>query len=248
MINVLDRAFNIIEYIAGEPERSRPLGEIADKFSLNHATCANILKTLVKRNYIDQEAPRKGYTLGPMAYFLARKGPYGKDLVNVVEPRIEKLAMELQETVLISTMNRNKRSILCQVDGGRDIQIKREILLLDDAYRTATGRLLLAYMSVAERENFIRANGVGGKYWPEAKTKTKLMSECERIQKAGRAIRNEGSEVIAIAYPIKQKESVVAALGLFLPRHRFAGAHKQKVLGGMRKTAEEISRKLSASL
>src|SRR3546814_13991686 len=68
MIQVLHRAFDILEFIARDNTKAFPLGEIASELGLNHATCANIIKTMVTRNYLEQLGPKKGYKLGYMAY------------------------------------------------------------------------------------------------------------------------------------------------------------------------------------
>ena len=41
---------------------------------------------------------------------------------------------------------------------------------------------------------------------------------------------------------------VVAALGLFLPTFRFKGSHRKSVLTGLKRTARQISRRLSQSV
>ena len=64
MIQVVNRALNILEIIAKNPDRELGLTEIADSVELNHGTCANILKTLVLRGYVEQAGAKKGYKLG----------------------------------------------------------------------------------------------------------------------------------------------------------------------------------------
>ena len=52
MIQVINRALNILEILAQEPDKEFGLSEIATAVELNAGTCANILKTLVYRNYV----------------------------------------------------------------------------------------------------------------------------------------------------------------------------------------------------
>ena len=54
MIQVINRALDILELIAEEPEKQKSLSEISEKLDLNSGTCANIIKTLVSRNYINK--------------------------------------------------------------------------------------------------------------------------------------------------------------------------------------------------
>ena len=64
MIQVVNRALDILEFIAKDKNKIYSLTEIADALELNHATCANIIKTMVNRNFIDQIGHKKGYRLG----------------------------------------------------------------------------------------------------------------------------------------------------------------------------------------
>ena len=54
MIQVIHRALDIVEFIARDPDKEFGLGEIAESLELNKGTCANIIKTLVNRGYLDQ--------------------------------------------------------------------------------------------------------------------------------------------------------------------------------------------------
>ena len=47
MIQVINRALNILEILAQEPDKEFGLSEISTTVELNAGTCANILKTLV---------------------------------------------------------------------------------------------------------------------------------------------------------------------------------------------------------
>ena len=64
MIQVVNRAFDILELVALKGDNDVGLGEIADTLGLNHGTCANILKTMIYREYIEKTSSRGGYRLG----------------------------------------------------------------------------------------------------------------------------------------------------------------------------------------
>lgn len=59
MIQVINRAFDILEFVATDPTRPKSLTEVAEAAGLNQGTCANIMKTMVNRRYLDQVVPRK---------------------------------------------------------------------------------------------------------------------------------------------------------------------------------------------
>jgi len=246
MIQVLERAFKILDFVAEEPENPKSLGAIAGHSALNPGTCANILKTLCEYNFLEQVDRKKGYILGPRVYYLARNGPYRKDIVRDSEPYVTRLASDVHETFLIATLHKGKRSILLQVEGDNVLNIKNEFLLQDNIYNTVTGRLLLAFLSQSELESFIAGRGLPDKNsWPEAVTAKKLRDSLQTIRKQGMVLRTTRKDVVGIAFPIKQHESVIAALGLFLPAYRFKGEHRKKVLEKMGETAEKISKAIA---
>jgi DNA-binding IclR family transcriptional regulator len=154
-----------------------------------------------------------------------------------------RLAGEVRETVLLATMERGKRSILCQVNGNEVFQIRDQFLLRQDVYRTATGRLLLAHLSPEELRSFVAGNGLPGEgQWPEAASKVKLAAALERIRSEGKVITL--ADLVGVAFPIFESGRVVAALGLFLPRERFKREHRNRILKQMAGTAALISSQL----
>ena len=248
MIQVLNRAFDILDYLSSEPEEAKGLGQIASDLGLHPATCANILKTMLRRGFVDQDAPKGGYRLGPSAYRLACNGPYRKDLVAAAEAPMISLAKELQETVLIAVLRQYERVILFQVEGNQNLQVRSDIVSRTEVYRTVTGRLLLAYLPDERLESFIIARGLPGRgVWAGVKTKAQLIAALRKIRKDGKVIDTSQPEIAAAAYPIWQNDTVVAALGLFLPKFRFKGEHRREVLAGLEATANEITRRLSES-
>ena len=74
MANAVGKALEILSRIGENPEQPTLLGDLAEQLGFNQSTCACILKTLVEYGFVDQASPRKGYTLGPMAYYIARHG------------------------------------------------------------------------------------------------------------------------------------------------------------------------------
>lgn len=248
MIQVLNRACDILELLANSPEKVFSLSELARTLGLNPGTCANILKTLVSRNLVEQVAPRKGYCLGPMAYNLARNVPYRKDLIKIVQPFIENLVRKVKETALVATLHNGKRFVLFQMNGSQALQIRHDYLFRDDIYTTATGKLLIAYLFPQELSAFIEEHGLPGKSWPEIKTKKQLNTVLAAIREAGISIHSPTPEVTGIAVPLKEGEKTVAALGLFLPTFRFKGRHKKLVIDEMKQTAKKIGLQLNQKI
>lgn len=254
MIRVLHRAFDMLELLAADPTSLKKLNKIAPRLHIHPATCANILKTMVNRNYVDQVAPRTGYTLGPMIYHLARGGAYRGDLTSAAEPLMAALAKKVNETVLLVTLRGGKRFTVAQIDGKQTVQIDRNLFFQDTIYQTATGRLLLAHLSERNMEALIAGQGLPGSRWPEAGSLSRLKSELAKIRRRAWVCHQTDNGVVGIACPVSKdgksragSDKVVAALGLFLPAFRFKGAHKSAIMKGISATVAAISTRLSSS-
>lgn len=254
MIRVLHKAFAILEYLAQEPQRRKKLKEISGHFKMNAGTCANILKTMVQRKFVDQADARGGYLLGPMIYYLSRLSAYRGDLISAAEPLMVNLAKKVNETVLLAILRGHERFIIIQIDGNQSVQVGRDMFQKDAIYQTATGRLLLAHLNEKDLNDFITERGLPGSNWPEASSLKKMETALAAIRARGWACYQTTGDVMGIACPIREndksrseRDKVVAALGLFLPAFRFKGAHKTAIMKGMSATAAAISERLQGN-
>jgi DNA-binding Lrp family transcriptional regulator len=116
MIQVINRAFDIMEYIARDAKKEYALSEIADALKLNHATCANILKTMVERNYLEQAGYKKGYRLGHMMQQITGNNSYEQELLAASIEEMEKMTSRMNETSLLAILRKDIRIALHQVN------------------------------------------------------------------------------------------------------------------------------------
>jgi IclR family KDG regulon transcriptional repressor len=249
MIQVINRAFDIIELCARNPEKILNLGEIADKLELNHSTCANILKALVFRNYIEQVAHKKGYRLGAMAYHITGNFSYKSDIQKAARIPMEELTEELNETCLIGILRKTdfKRVLLFQALCNQELSIRTNIE--KDAYNTSTGRVLLAYLPEKEIETLISRFGLpGSAVWPEASTREKLFSELGKIRKEGLSIQKTSNKIIGLAVPVFREKIVIASLGVYMPEFRYQGDMKTIVKEGLKHAGKQINDNLAGAI
>ena len=76
MIQVLERFHRILLCFAGQPDRPRALGELAERVGISSPACANIVRTMVELGYLRSLGKRRGYLPGPAAFFLFAANPY----------------------------------------------------------------------------------------------------------------------------------------------------------------------------
>lgn len=239
MIQVLNRALDILEFLSGNIEEERSLSEIADFLNLNHGTCANIIKTMVNRGYIEK---KKGYILGRQSYYLTNNFSNDAELVNYAVTPMKNLSAILNESCVLSVLKNNSRRTLHKETVIRELQAnpKDEI----NAYKTATGKLLLAYLEPADRNAYIKTYGLPGAMWKEIDSERALIDELQKINKAGYAIHYDEINIAGVAMPIYNKEQVIASLGVYLPANRFTKAMEEQIMENLAKTAKIISDKI----
>nr|WP_295926261.1 IclR family transcriptional regulator [uncultured Dyadobacter sp.] len=244
MIQVVNRALDILEIVAAEPERPKSLGEIANSLALNHGTCANIMKTLVARKYIEQVGTKKGYILGSRSYTLSGNDAYRKDLIEAAAPEMEKLTNATNENSLLAVLNGDKRIAIHRVSAEQELQVRTA----DEKhiYDSASGRLLFAMFSDAEIERFISKYGMPSpEMWVEASTDEGLRAVTAQIRREHCAFQVlPGRQVVGLAVPVYKNERIVASLSIYLPEYRFMAIDKLTLINLLKTTAQKITQKL----
>jgi DNA-binding IclR family transcriptional regulator len=243
MIQVLNRAFDILEFVALERKKKFGLGEIADSIGLNHSTCANIIKTMITREYIEQMGRRGGYRLGPKAYYLTGNFPFKKELLSVSVELMKDLRFKLNEGIILAIIQNNKRILLHEELSTHELQVvnnkEKEI------YKTSTGRMILACMSRSDQEAFIKKYGLPDKdNWPEIENEEAFFYELIKIRKKQIAIQIAKSAIVGLAVPVFIKNTIVASLGVYLPETRFTEEMQGIIYKELPHTADQINKGL----
>lgn len=244
MIQVVHRALDILEIIAAEPEKPKSLGEIANALGLNHGTCANIMKTLVSRKYLEQVGTKKGYILGSRSYTLSGNDAYRKDLIEAAAPEMEKLTAATNENSLLAVLSGDKRIAIHRISAEQELQVRTA----DEkhVYDAASGRLLLAMLTDAEIERFTNKYGVpSAEMWSEASSEERLRTVVAQIRREECAFQVlPGRQVVGLAVPVFKHDRIVASLSIYLPEYRFMAIDKMTLVNQLKSTAQKISDKL----
>lgn len=240
MIQVLNRAFDILELLSRNLDKEHSLSEIANPLNLNHGTCANIIKTMVNRGYIEK---KKGYFLGRQSYYLTNNFFNETEIVNCALDPMKNLSKILNESCVLSILKNNSRRTLHKETVVRELQANPSDEI--NAYQTATGKLLLAYLEPADRNAFIKTYGLPGAMWKGVDSERGLIDELQRINKSGYAIHYTEANIVGVAMPICDKKQVVAGLGVYLPENRYSKTMEEKILENLAETAKVISDKIT---
>jgi DNA-binding IclR family transcriptional regulator len=244
MIQVIHRALNILEYVAKDGNKPKPMGQIALDLDLNTATCANIIKTLVQRGYLEKSDLQKGYILGAQLKELTGiQQPYIK-LIAAASVQMDLISDQINEKCLLAVLKRDKRQVIYKNNCMQIVQATTP----DEkkAYDSSTGRLLVAMMSDDALEKFVHSYGLPpSSIWPDADSPDKFKLQIQQIRKNRYALIEDSKQVIGIASPIYQHESLIASLSIYLPAFRFSNTIRKKMVQLCLAGADQISTQLS---
>lgn len=246
MIQVINRALNIMEVIAQDNTKEWGLSEIADSLGLNHGTCANILKTLVQRGYIEQISLKKGYKLGYMTYQLTNANGYSEELVNASKALMDELRNEINETVILSVIKNGKRILVHEALCTHEVQVRTT--QESPVYRATTGRMILAHYSPKELNDFIENVGLPSEEdWPEVTSKSELVQMLNETKKKTIEVTWNKNHVVGLATPIFKKNKIIASLGVYLPDIRFSKTERNNMVKEVLKVSDIINKKLNGT-
>jgi DNA-binding IclR family transcriptional regulator len=243
MIQVINRALDILEMVAGDRSKLYTLNTISSQLHLNKATCANIIKTLVTRGYLEQHGRMTGYRLGPMSYLLTGNYFHKQELLSAANQPMEQLTAKLNEGCILAVLKNNVRVILHEVKSTHELQVVNN--LEKEVYRTSTGRMILAGMEKNEQKLFIRKYGLpSSDAWTGPENEEELMRKLQKIKNNQLCLQVSKSQVVGLAIPIYINGKVIAALGVYLPLSRYKSDFQKVIVKELRKAGDIINKNL----
>lgn len=243
MIQVIIRAIDILDYVASFNKKPVQLIHIAAHAGLSQPTAANIVKTLVEKNYLEQVSRKEGYCLGIAAYQLSRNNDYQNNLLTAAKEPMKEITSLLNETSILAVIKNYKRLILHQVECNQVLKVTA--IPEANVYNAATSRLLMAYFDDKELDKLIKNVGLpSSTIWPEATTKGGLENALKKIREAEFVQLVSIHHTVGFAVPVFKNGIVIAALSIFVPQSRYTDAHKERISKLILTAAKKISAQL----
>ena len=242
MIQVVNRAVDIIEYVAIDNARPKLLGEMAKNLSLNAGTCANIVKTLLTRGYL-QKANGKGYLLGKQLYRIVENAGNYKTLIEAADSEMWATTEFLKENTLLAVLKGGKRIAIHKINAEQLVQAHTSDE--KNAYDTSSGRLLIAMLNDLEIEDYIKEYGLpAGGIWLNASKRKGFYGEIQAIRDNGYVLIEDSDQITGLAVPVVYNMREIAAFSVYMPSFRC----NEKMKKLMIKTLLHSSKKLEMVL
>jgi IclR family acetate operon transcriptional repressor len=223
------------------------LTELARAAGLNKTTVYRLLTALASEGLVARSQATEAYRLGPEAIALGARALRSNDLRKVSREYLEALARQSDETATVEVLVEEQVLIVDEVHSRKWLHASPSVGTRYPAHATSTGKVLLAYLSEADRKSLLRPPLAQ----PAQKTITSLTvlrEEFARVRERGYAIAIGELEdsYSAIGAPVRDHEGrVVAAVSIGglssrLPPERLIS----DLLGPLLEAAWGISKKM----
>jgi DNA-binding IclR family transcriptional regulator len=219
-MQVITRAAAILTALA-EPDGGRSLAQLAAQTGLPKTTVHRICTALEQVGYVHTDAETGGRELGPSLLRLAAIGR--RDLRAVLEPLIERLSMDLNETVDLGVLDGGRVLFVAQHPAPqRALMAIARVGAQFPAYTMASGKVLLAQLP---REEILRR--LPRRLEPtldgRQRTRESLLRELEEARATGLGYEREEMRhgICGVAVAITDVDGRSASIAVPMPTARF---------------------------
>ncbi len=242
-VQSIERAFDLLEMLA-DAGGALGLSELSTVSGLPLPTVHRLMRTLVNRGYVRQEASRR-YTLGSR---LIRLGEISSQMLGTwLRPFLAQLVRLTGETANLAMLDGDEVVYIAQVPSPHSMRMFTEPGRRVQPHCTAVGKALLAELPPGEARALLERDGMPA-YTPTTITDPDLLiAHLEVIRKQGYAI-DEGEQEIgvrcfAVAVPDAPGSLAISTSG---PQTRMTDDAAARIVPALKRAAREISEAIAA--
>ncbi len=153
-VPALEKALDVLEYLS---EQAVPLtqAQLARALNRQAGEIFRMLACLESRGYLRREPVTGGYSLTLKLFELSRTHSPYEVLLKAAQPLMRSLAEDLRESCHLCVLHRDRVLVLAQEESPKPFRLSVEVGSLHSPLHTTSGRVLLASMEEAEREEIL---------------------------------------------------------------------------------------------
>jgi IclR family transcriptional regulator, KDG regulon repressor len=243
-VQVLDRAINILEFVASQTSGDAGLPELAAAMKLHKTTTHRIAHVLESRGLLRRTADSNRYRLGLHLYDLGSCALDNVSIRDEARPIMTRLAAEVGETVHLALLDRTEVLYIERVEAQRSLSMGSKLGARNPVYCTALGKAILAFTPESEVDQILAACRMAPRTRNTITTAPALKRELQRVRERGFAIDDEEIEegIRCISAPILGSGNyAVAAMSVSGPSSRITPQRSQSVGKAVLKATRELS-------
>ena len=212
-IEALARGLEVIT-VFRPGRRAMTLAEVASAAGLARPTARRILLTLEELGYVRSD--EREYSLTPRVLELGFSFLSSLSLPEIAQPHLESLSRTVGESTSASVLDGTEVVYVARVAMRRIMTVNITIGTRFPAHATSMGRVLLANLPAAAREEFLGGFGAEAFTSHTITAPDALRNELERVREQGWAMVDQELEfgLRSLAAPVHRRGKVVAAINL----------------------------------
>ena len=246
MVQSLERAFDILEIIAQQPEGAS-FSEIAAASGLPQGTVGRLLAALDTLGAVERLPTAKGYRIGDKLVALGSGVSFERQLKVMARPFLLELAEATNETINLGLYSGRQALYIDQVDSTFELRTKDYTSLRYPLHVVSTGKIFLAYFSKMQLDNYLAKPLIA--YTNQTLTKPDtLRKQLSQILEQGyvEAIGEAEEGLSTYAAPIftssDNEQKVIGAISVSAPTFRVnTGAKKERIISALKHCCETLS-------
>ncbi len=241
-MQAVTRVAAVLEALA-ESGGGQSLAALAARAELPKTTVHRICGALEQVGYVRVDAATGQRGLGPALLRLAAIGR--RDLRGVLEPHLERLSRDLNETVDLAVLDDGRVLFIAQhAAPQRELMAIARVGARFPAYSMASGKVLLAQLPIDELRRRLPASL---EPTPEGRriSRQALLRELEDVRTSGLGYEREELRpgISAVAVAVRDADGRAASIAVPMPASRFE-ANEEAVVAALLRLRDDIQREL----
>jgi len=246
-ISSLAKGLKVLELLA--EKQALRVSDVARHLGQNRAASHRFLATLKLLGYVEKDEDDR-YRLTFRVLELGMKVANRNEILRIARHYMNELSLAFNETVNLGYFDGRDILHLDKIDSKEVLRMDSDLGSRAPAYCTALGKVMLAYLPAAEREDYLQKQKLRP-YGPHTITsRKKLQQEIKRIRENGFAIDNEelAPGLRCVAAPVFDHTGrAVYAVSVSGPAVRMTFERIEKIQPRLSAVCEKISTRLGHS-
>ena len=188
--NSLERALTLLDIVAREGE-GLTNAEISRRMGMAPSSCSYILSRLEREGYVRRDKGTGRYQIGLRLVELAYGALRTIGHRPIVEPALHSLVEKTRLTALIAVWVRGRALVVDKVESPESIKVDVDLGYTLYAHSSALGKVLLAYRTLDEFNQFVKEHGLPRRTARTITSKVGLLQELETVRLREYASSNE---------------------------------------------------------
>lgn len=229
-IESVDNALKIVLLLAERTELR--LTEVSNYLGVASSSAHRMLAMLVYRGFVRQDPKTKVYFPGTALTAVAFSVLRRFDFRAPLRPYLEKLNLELNETVHLTMLDGTSVCFVDGIEGSKVVRTASRVGMSLPATTTASGKAMLAGLSQTELEGLFPAEDLVTLTDQSIATRTELERQLAQIRRRGYSFSSEESEAgvssVAVAFPAHGNLPHMA-FSTAVPRPRMQQSERRRI-------------------